>query len=341
MATLNGCFQKTPVVILKYRFMKGTAGKISVPGNGTALYDLQDSIVRVLAYFDMFAYPVSIEEIRFFLDKKADHDLLPEAIRQLLQEKHIFRYDQFYSLRDDSSLAGKRIKDNQRAAAMMATARKIAVFLYRFPYVRGVGISGSLSKNVASERADIDFFIITKSNRLWIARTLMHLFKKLSFLVGKQHWYCMNYFIDEEALQIEEKNIFTAMELITMIPVSGNGTMQKFFSANEWATFYYPSYAGKAASSKTTAPHSWLKSLIEKLFDNKTGNSIDDYLMRLTTKRWTQKEQEERLNIEGRRMGLRTGKHFSKPNPAFLQHTLLSLYKNKLAAWEKKQKQEL
>jgi len=164
----------------------------------------------------------------------------------------------------------------------------------------------------------------------------MHLFKKLSFLAGKQHWYCMNYFIDEEALQIEEQNIFTAMELITMIPVSGNGTMQKFFSANEWATFYYPNYAGKAASSKTTAPHSWLKSCIEKLFDNKTGNRIDDYLMRLTTKRWNQKEQEEKLNIEGRRMGLRTGKHFSKPNPAFLQHTLLSLYKNKLAAWEKK-----
>jgi len=90
----------------------------------------------------------------------------PEAIRQLLQDRHIFRYEQFYSLRDDCSLAGKRIKDNQRAAALMATARKVAAFLYRFPYVRGIGISGSLSKNVAGEKADIDFFIITKSNRL-------------------------------------------------------------------------------------------------------------------------------------------------------------------------------
>jgi len=32
---------------------------------------------------------------------------------------------------------------------------------------------------------------------------------------------------------------------------------------------------------------------------------------------------------------MRTGSHYSKPNPAFMQHTLLSLYKNKLAAWEK------
>ena len=163
----------------------------------------------------------------------------------------------------------------------------------------------------------------------------MHLFKKLTFLVGRQHWYCMNYFVDEEALRIEEQNVFTAMELITLIPVSGNGTMQKFFTANEWATVYYPSYAGKAAGSKTSARRFWFKRLVEWLFNNKTGDRLDDYLMKLTSKRWQQKEDEKRVNINGRRMGLRTGKHYSKPNPAFMQHSLLSLYKNKLAAWEK------
>jgi len=315
--------------------MKGTAGKSLVPAKDPVIYNMQNSIVRVLAYFDMFAYPVSEEEIRFFLDTEAEPDTVLEAIRLLLQERYIFRYDKFYSLRDDSSLAGKRIKDNQRAAAMMVTARKVAAFLYRFPYVRGIGISGSLSKNVANEKADIDFFIITGANRLWIARTLMHLFKKLTFLVGRQHWYCMNYYVDEEALRIEEQNVFTAMELITLIPVSGNGTMQKFFTANEWATVYYPSYAGKAAGSKTSARRFWFKRLVEWLFNNKTGDRLDDYLMKLTSKRWQQKEDEKRTNINGRRMGLRTGKHYSKPNPAFMQHSLLSLYKNKLAAWEK------
>jgi hypothetical protein len=93
--------------------------------------------------------------------------------------------------------------------------------LYRFPFVRGIGISGSLSKNYADEDADIDFFIITSRNHLWIARTFLHGLKKLSFLVGKQDWYCMNYFIDEEALVIAEKNIFTATEVVTLKPVCG------------------------------------------------------------------------------------------------------------------------
>ncbi len=314
--------------------MKGTAGKMAVPASDRATRDMQNSIVRVLAYFDMFAYPVSEEEIEFFLDKKADHDRLLEAIHHLLHNRHIFRHDKFYSLRDDSSLAGKRIKDNQRAATLMITARKVAAFLYRFPYVRGIGISGSLSKNVAGEKADIDFFIITKSNRLWIARTLMHLYKKLTFLTGRQHLYCMNYYIDEEAMQIEEKNIFTAMELITLVPVSGNGTMQKFFTANEWATLYYPSYVDKAANSKTSCKKFRLKSMVEALFDNNAGNRIDDYLMRVTSRRWAKKEKHQKLNARGIPMALRTGKHFSKPSPASFQHALLSLYKNKLEAWE-------
>src|SRR6202022_4223033 len=96
-------------------------------------------------------------------------------------------------------------------------------------------------------RSDIDFFIITKANRLWIARTLMHLFKKLTFLTGHQGWYCMNYYVDEEALQIEEKNIFTATELITLLPVCGNGTMEEFFRANNWASSYFPNYAIRTA----------------------------------------------------------------------------------------------
>jgi hypothetical protein len=85
-----------------------------------------------------------------------------------------------------------------------------------------------LSKNFADERADIDYFVVTKANRLWIARTLMHLFKKLTFLVGKQHYFCMNYFVDEEALTIQEKNLFTAVEVATLIPVCGNGSMESF-----------------------------------------------------------------------------------------------------------------
>ena len=34
----------------------------------------------------------------------------------------------------------------------------------------------------------------------------------------------MNYYIDEEALQISDKNIYTAVEVVTLVPVCGNGS---------------------------------------------------------------------------------------------------------------------
>jgi hypothetical protein len=65
-------------------------------------------------------------------------------------------------------------------------------------------------------------FITTAKNRLWIARTLMHGLKKLTFLFNKQHYFCMNYYVDEvQQLQIREKNIYTAIEVATLMPSTG------------------------------------------------------------------------------------------------------------------------
>src|SRR5262249_18548698 len=162
------------------------------------------------------------------------------TLDQLIGARCIYQHGEFYSLNHDHSLVARRIKGNRHARTMLDTAYKVSALLYRFPFVRGIGISGSLSKNFADEKADIDFFIITSKNRLWIARTLMHLFKKLTYLAGRQHWFCMNYYVDEEAMLIEEKNIFTAIELLTLVPVAGNGTLDSFFHVNAWAMDYFP-----------------------------------------------------------------------------------------------------
>src|SRR5687767_14585093 len=200
----------------------------------------EQSIIKALAYFDIFNYPLTQEEICSFLDQPMAVDELSPALQQLVDNKRIFRLDNFYSLQQDPALRSRRTTGNYKAQLLLKTAYKAGGFLFQFPFVRGIGISGSLSKNFADQETDIDFFIITRTNRLWIARTLMHLFKKLTFITGHQHWYCMNYYIDEEAMLIEEQNIFTATELITLLPVCGNGAMDRFYDQNHWAADYFP-----------------------------------------------------------------------------------------------------
>jgi hypothetical protein len=291
--------------------------------------NLEKDILKVLAYFDIFHYPVSIKEIHSFLPSAPGEAYLFATLERLCLAKAIYRHDEFYSLHDDYSVVLQRRNDNQRAETLLKTAYKISSFLFQFPYVRGIGISGSLSKNVADENADIDFFVITKSNRLWIARTMMHIFKKFTFLVRKEHWFCMNYYVDEDALQISDKNIYTATEVVTLVPVCGNGVLKNFFDANNWTRAYFPNFE-LCTDSKKKSKSSILKKSIEFLFNNSLGERLDNYLMGVTSRRWNQKELNGKLNIKGGRMGLRTNKHFSKPNPAFFQQKVLLLYEDKL-----------
>ena len=172
------------------------------------------AILKTLVYFDIFDYPLSPKEIKSFLECHVDDEVFTFALRQLISDRIIFKVGEFYSLQNNLQRAEKRSRGNLRAQKLLPKAAKIGAFLYKFPYVKAVAVSGSLSKNYADEKADIDFFIIAKENRLWIARTILHLFKKLTFLLGRQHYYCMNYFIDEKALIIPEKNIYTAMEVV-------------------------------------------------------------------------------------------------------------------------------
>jgi hypothetical protein len=297
--------------------------------------NLERSVLKVLAYFDMFNYPLLREEVHFFLDRHVSADELQKALKQLMSAHCIYRHGDFYSLNHDRSLVARRIKGNQKAGSLLTTAYKVSAFLYRFPFVRGVGISGSLSKNFAGERDDIDFFIITKANRLWIARTLMHLFKKLTFLAGRQHWFCMNYFVDEEAMLIEERNVFTATELLTLVPVAGNGTLDNFFHVNAWAMDYFPN-ATRRSNRKKYTRFPWYKKFAEWIFSNRLGDKLDNFLMKLTSRRWKKKEEAYRLNMKGNRMGLRNDKHYSKPNPQHFQEKLLEVYWQKLKKVEEK-----
>ncbi len=299
--------------------------------------ELEDSILKVLAWFDLFNYPLAAPEVLCFLERRVSTEELDAVLQYLVKGALVFEQDGYYSLQQRAELVPRRIKGNQKAGKLLKTAHKIARLLYHFPYVRGVCISGSLSKNFADDNADIDFFIITRANRLWIARTMMHLFKKLTYLWGGQHCFCMNYYIDEEALLIREQNYFTAIEIATLMPVCGNETIPQFFRENNWVQQYFPGYVAKTAAYEDNGRRYWFKRSGERIFNGRLGSRLENYLMQLTTRRWKQKEDEQRLNMRGVRMGLATGKHFSKPNPVFFQHSILQQYQQKLdAVWARR-----
>ena len=294
----------------------------SYPLINKSLSVVKENILETLAYFDLFDYPLSRAEIYLFLKNKHHFDVFEDALRSLLEAGIIHQFDKFYTLKNDQYLVVRRNEGNQKAAELIKVAEKVGNLLIRFPYVRGIAISGSLSKNFADDNSDVDLFIITAKNKLWIARTIMHCFKKLTFLVNKEHLFCMNYYIDEQQLEIAEKNIYTAIEIATLIPLQGDTVFDSFFASNAWTRNYLPNKNMRIACAKPVKTR-LLKTLVELLFNNTAGDKIDSMLMRITGGRWLKKTEQKKVNSHGIIMGMETGKHFAKPDPKNFQSKLL------------------
>ena len=288
-----------------------------------------ESILKVMAYFDTFNYPVTIEEISSFLDQPIQRETLHTALQSLLDKQLIWDLGQFYSLKNDPDLQEKRLNGNKRAVKQLKYAMRVSLVLSWFPFIRGVAISGSLSKNIAYKNSDLDFFIITATNRLWIIRTFMLMLVRGFAFIGSR-CICLNYFLDDQALEIEEKNIFTAIEIATLLPVRGIHSFESFFSANRWIFEYLPNARLKKMPEKELYS-GLLKRGIEWLFNNQLGDKIDNWLLQYFSRRWEKVLVLRKAFPNGFLRGaISIGKHFYKPTPYDFQQKVLSKFQERM-----------
>lgn len=290
---------------------------------------VKQDILATLSYFDIFDYPLTQTEIVQFLKTDYCHEEFFDDLQNLAMESWIYKMDEFYSLREDYSLVQRRREGNLRAKHMLKTAEKIAGFLSAFPFVKGVAVSGSLSKNFADENSDIDFFIITERNKLWLARTFMHCFKKVAILLNKEDLFCMNYYIDEEMLQIKEKNIYTAIEIATLLPLRGIEVFKEFFKQNDWSKNFLPNHSLRVSYVEETR-NPFFKNAIEFIFRNSFGNLVDLLLMNISTYLWRKKTMKGKLNKRGIVLSMDASRHYAKPSPMAFQKKFMALYEKKI-----------
>lgn len=292
--------------------------------------DLENDILATLTYFDNFRYPLTQKEIYSFLPERCTREVVSASLERMVCHNMIYKMQDYYSLRNDFDYVARRKKGYEQALKLISRGEKIASVISHFPFVRGIAISGSLSKYFADEDADIDFFIITSTNRVWIARSFTHLLKKLSFLFRKQHLLCMNYYIDESQPEIIEKNIFTATEVVTLIPVKGISAFNNFFEANRWTAQYLPNFFMPLIRNAETNTNI-VKRLLELILNGKAGNALDTWLMHMTNNRWQRKKMSKKMNEHGNVMSMAVHKHYSKPDPSIFQRQLLETYEKKLS----------
>src|ERR1700755_343307 len=123
--------QRLPTLSQRWRlpnpgFAPGNKQPIHFPTRSYLGMALRSSIIRILAYFDLFDYPLSAREIHFFLDKEVPEGELRDELEALVREKYLFLPGDFYSLQDNPHLAERRIKGNRHADELLLIAARVS-----------------------------------------------------------------------------------------------------------------------------------------------------------------------------------------------------------------------
>lgn len=313
--------------------MQGHSPATGINAPERVLTDTQRAVVRTLVYFDIFKHPLREDELRRFLSTACpDRHCVEDALAALEAEELLNHDGTYYALNNTSEAVRARLAGEQRAGQRMRTARRMSRLMGRFPFVRGVLLSGSMSKGVLAEDGDIDYFVITAPGRLWLARTLLIAFKKIVLLNSRRD-FCVNYFVDTEHLCIEDRNLFTATEVMTLLPMHGRTACATFFAANEWASSLLPN-AERPAMDHLRDTHSPLTRACERLLTGGFGDELDEWCMLRTKQRWQRKFPEfDRARFE---LALRSRRYVSKHHPRNFQEKVLDAFAQGLATFEQR-----
>ncbi|MGE6221101.1 hypothetical protein ACQKCH_14835 [Nubsella zeaxanthinifaciens] len=274
------------------------------------------AIAKIIAYADVFSYPLLEKEIR---ERCQDLDSinLPNILAAMVDKKLIHKIDDFYLLNFKKELVDRRKIGNQSAKDWLPVAKSNGYKLVKFPFVKGVFLSGSISKDYMDVDCDVDYFIVAKHKRIWLAHASLFLYRKIFFNTNPQ-LLCMNYFVDEKYLEIPYKNYYTAFECVSVKPLFSKAMYHHFLDANDWARTYFPLYPLQNQQVEEV-PNHFIKKIIEATFNNFLGDILENLIFKF--QRWRIKrlyssamfaESSQNINLTKHSIKIHTGNYFKK-----------------------------
>lgn len=213
----------------------------------------KQAVLKTLAYSGIFNYPLTPQEIHYWLtEKKASLKTINNELDRLkIRSKNNFYY--LYSYSD------RKLKD-KIAIEKWKIAGSACLLVQKIPSVLAVLVTGNLAMNNAKQNDDIDFLIITKKNCLWSTRLFVNTlldFKKLRRHPESKNIknkICLNMFLDENHLNLKDRNIYIAHEILQAVPLYGINTYKSILRSNNWVSSFLPLAFKKKLEAKDSTP---------------------------------------------------------------------------------------
>ena len=199
-----------------------------------------ERVLQIISYFDSFDYPVKFDELQSLLDFEKNE--IRNALTSLINGNRVSNVNGYYFVPGKYWTIRKRVKSNRIFRNSLPKILRSGWILSHIPFVRGLILTGSSSKEILEKNDDFDFLVIVEPNHLWLSRTLIIALRKLisfNFKFKNSQYFDCNYFLSEKALRIMDKNEFTAIEIFFAKPIFNYDNYQKFIKKNQWITQYF------------------------------------------------------------------------------------------------------
>lgn len=248
----------------------------------SASLSLARAILEALAYSDIFDHPLRLDELHRYLPARAEADELLAVLDSLRGQ--IEQQDGFYYLAGRDEIVDIRKGREARSRKLLPIALRYGRILGSLPFIRMVALTGSLAVLNISKNADFDYMLVAAKGRVWTTRAFALAFNRITRLFG--HTICPNLIVSESALEWSPRDLYSARELIQMIPISGLDVYHKVMSVNSWAQEILPNafYAYKNKENSRNSPIRAIRvkriqTLLELPLSNKLGDKFESWEM--------------------------------------------------------------
>lgn len=216
---------------------------------------MKSTILQTLAYADIFDYPLKKQEIWQWLivestKRRAHSAKFEETLLGLLKKKLIQTNNEFYFLPGRERTVQLRKQRENYSRQKIKKAERTVRILAIIPWVKLIGLTGSLARRNAEKEDDIDLFFIVAQDRLWLTRGLVVFLLSILGVYRRPEkvtdMICPNMFVSERDLKMSPSDLYTAYEVCSLVPIFIRGDVYfKFFQANSWAKEFLPNVQKK------------------------------------------------------------------------------------------------
>lgn len=253
---------------------------------------LENAILKTAAFFDIFDYPLTLVEVYKWLylpeseNKYQLLDIFDSLAGEALSEK-IGCHKGFYFLAGRQDIIKIRLYRYRSAEKKFRIALKTTKWLSWLSFLKMIAVCNNAGYNNATEKSDIDFFIVVKKGRLWLSRLMITLAATL--LRVRRHdkkivdRVCLSFYLADDHLNLADialkpTDSYLVYWLTTLAPIYDQGVCSEFTQANDWLKKYLPNFYFPVLNNRRTIKDSGFVKFIKSLGELIWGGIAGDWL---------------------------------------------------------------